>query len=201
MYFSCNVSFASLPLFVPTIIYEIGAFTELESNGLSAPPYLLLFFVMISCAILSDKLKKRGPFVGGAAIVAAVGFILLGTTTGAAPRYLGIFLAVNIFASVTALLPWITNSFEDESTRAAGFGIFATLGQSGPVLGTNIFPYSDAPCYRKGSWISWLFCLLIAALSFVYTLLLRRENRKLDKIWDEERRDRDASEKGFRYSY
>lgn len=38
-YFGCNVCFASLPLFIPTIISEMGVFTQIQSNGLSAPPY------------------------------------------------------------------------------------------------------------------------------------------------------------------
>ncbi|TQS31959.1 hypothetical protein Golomagni_07744, partial [Golovinomyces magnicellulatus] len=42
MYFSCNVSFASLPVFLPTILNDMG-FSGLEAQGLSAPPYFLSF--------------------------------------------------------------------------------------------------------------------------------------------------------------
>lgn len=86
MYFSCNVSFASLPLFVPTIISEMGTFTTIQSNGLSAPPYLLCFFVIIILCYLSDKFRMRGPFSAAAAFVAALGFILQATTTSVASR-------------------------------------------------------------------------------------------------------------------
>lgn len=186
---------------MPTIISQIGTFSTIQSNGLSAPPYLLVFFTMITCAYFSDKVKMRGPFVGGAGIVAAIGFILLATTTGAAPRYIGVFLAINIFAAVATLLPWIANSFENESKRAGGWGIASTLAQCGPLLGTNVFPASEGPYYKKGSWISCAFCLLVAVLSLVYSLLLHRENKRLDKIWAEENRNGTTeTEKGFRYS-
>lgn len=48
IYFCINVCFASLPLFVPTIISEMGAFTSIQSNGLSAPPYLLCWIMIVS---------------------------------------------------------------------------------------------------------------------------------------------------------
>lgn len=46
MYFSCNVSFASLPVFLPTILEEMG-FTRVTAQGLTAPPYFLSFLVTI----------------------------------------------------------------------------------------------------------------------------------------------------------
>lgn len=50
MYFSCNVSFSSLPVFLPTIVEEMG-FTSVTAQGLSAPPYFVSFLVTIGeCA-------------------------------------------------------------------------------------------------------------------------------------------------------
>ena len=69
-----NVSFASLPLFVPTIISDIGVFTTAQSNGLSAPPYLLCFFMILLLTWVSDRLRMRGPVSAFAALVAAIGF-------------------------------------------------------------------------------------------------------------------------------
>ncbi|KFZ19455.1 hypothetical protein V501_00657 [Pseudogymnoascus sp. VKM F-4519 (FW-2642)] len=181
MYFSCNVCFASLPLFVPTIIAEMGSFTRVQSNGLSAPPYLLTFFTIILVAFLSDKFRMRGPFCAGAACVAAVGFILLATTKSTPPRYFGVFLAVNIFVSVAMLLTWTSNLHASQSKRAGGYVILATVGQCGPLLGTNIFPKSEGPYYRKGMWISCAFCLLVALLATSLSLILIRKNRKMDK--------------------
>jgi hypothetical protein len=47
-------------------------------------------------------------------------------------------------------------------------------------LGTNIFPPSDAPFYRKGMWISCGACLLVFFLSVLQTYLLWRENKRRD---------------------
>ena len=130
-----NVSFASLPLFVPTIISEMGAFTRIQSQGLSAPPYILCFLTIISFCWLSDKFQMRGPFCALAATLAGVGFIINATTTTTGPRYFSIFLSVEIFASVALLLAWVSNIHATESRRAGGYTVLATVGQCGPLLG------------------------------------------------------------------
>ncbi|KAI8624144.1 MFS general substrate transporter [Xylariaceae sp. FL1651] len=186
MYFGCNVSFASLPLFVPTIIAEIGSFSRIQANGLSAPPYLLNFILIIIFSFISDRVRMRGPFVCLFSIIAAIGFLLLATTEAAAPRYLGVYFAITIFISVAILLPWVSNTHSTESKRAGGFAIFATFGQAGPLVGTNIFPSSEAPYYRKGSWVSFSFCLLVAVTSAIFSLLLHLENRRQDKEAEED---------------
>ena len=135
MYFSCNVSFASLPLFVPTIISEMGDFTSVQANGLSAPPYLFCFFYIIFITWLSDRLKMRGPFVALSAGLAAIGFIINASTTAVGSRYFGVFLSILVFASVALLLAWTANIHATESKRAGGYTILATLGQCGPLVG------------------------------------------------------------------
>ena len=181
MYFSINVSFASLPLFVPTIISDLGAFTKIQSNGLSAPPYILCFFVIIGVTFASDHFKMRGPFNCVMALIAAIGFLMLATTDNVAPRYAGVFLAVLVFTCVAVTLAWTANLHSTESKRAGGMTILATIGQCGPLLGTNVFPKSEKPYYRKGMWISASFCLFIAFLSVCLSLILIRENKRMER--------------------
>ena len=176
-----NVSFASLPLFVRTIISELGAFSNVQSNGLSSPPYVLCFFAILTVTILSDRFKVRGPFNAGAAMVAAVGFIMLATTDAVATRYAGVLLAVIVFCCVPVTLAWTANLHSTESKRAGGMTILATIGQFGPLLGTNVFPESEKPYYRKGMWISASFCLFIAFLSLCLSLILIRENKQMER--------------------
>ncbi|RMZ91299.1 hypothetical protein DV736_g1452, partial [Chaetothyriales sp. CBS 134916] len=181
MYFSINVSFASLPLFVPTIISQMGSFTPVTANGLSAPPYALCFLVILAITFASDHYKVRGPFNAGASLVAAIGFIMLATTDGVAPRYIGVYLAVLVFSCVAVTLSWTANLHATESKRAGGMTILQTIGQCGPLLGTNVFPESEKPYFRKGMWISASFCLFIAFLSASLSLLLIYENRQMER--------------------
>ena len=138
MYFGYNVSFASLPLFVPTIISQIGHFTQVQANGLSSPPYLLCFFTILLVTWLSDRFTLRGPFIVLCSWTAAIGFLLQATTKDVAPRYIGVFLSIQIFICVPLTLAWVANIHQTESKRAGGNVILATLGQLGPLLGTNL---------------------------------------------------------------
>ncbi|KAI9053127.1 hypothetical protein LZ554_003394 [Drepanopeziza brunnea f. sp. 'monogermtubi'] len=63
MYFSCNVPFASLPVFLPTILAEMG-FSKVNAQGLSAPPYFLAFLLVVLTTRVADKTSQRGssPF-------------------------------------------------------------------------------------------------------------------------------------------
>lgn len=142
MYFGFNVSYASLPLFVPTIISQMGSFTKVQSNGLSAPPYALTFFTMLLVCWLSDRFVLKGPFIVLVSLIAAIGFILQATTTGVVTRYIGVFLTVQIFIGVPLILSWVASIHSTESKRAGGSAIMYTIGQCGPLLGTN----GEIPC-------------------------------------------------------
>lgn len=181
MYFGYNVSFASLPLFLPTIISEIGTFSKVQSNGLSAPPYLLVFFTIIAITFLSDRFGMRGPFILLCSWIAGIGFILQATTSTAVPRYVGTFLAVQIFVCVPLTLAWVANIHQTESKRAGGNVILATVGQCGPLLGVNLFPTSEAPRFHKGLWVSAAMCLFVGCLAVLLSTILIFENRKMER--------------------
>lgn len=123
----------------------------------------------------------RGPFVVLTSMIAAVGFIINATTETSAPRYASTFLSVIIFASVALLLAWTANINATESKRGGAYAIIYTIGQCGPVLGTNVFPSSDEPLYRKGMWISAAMCLMVAGVATCLICLLVWENKKKDQ--------------------
>ena len=137
--------------------------------------------MIITLTFLSDRIGVRGPFCAGASLTAAIGFILSASVQSGPVRYFATFLSVQVFCCVALTLAWVANIASTESKRAGAYTMLAVIGQCGPLLGTNVFPSSDAPYYRKGMWISASFCLLITVLSVTLSLALIRENRKLAK--------------------
>ena len=164
--------------------------------------------IIIFC-YLSDKTGVRGPYCGGAALVAAIGFILSATVTSGPVRYFATFLSVQVFCCVALTLAWVANIHATESKRAGAYTLLATIGQCGPLLGTNVFPSSQKPFYRPGMWISASFCLFIFVLSTTLSLILIRENRKIAREEAEAGTSQDGKvdqtlqvremEPGFRY--
>lgn len=115
MYFSCNVSFSSLPVFLPTILKEMG-FTAINAQGLTAPPFFASFLVTIATTWVADRTQQRGVMIMCLSVVGGVGYILCATCKIVGVRYFGVFLAAcGVFPSVANILPWVLS--ESSSSR------------------------------------------------------------------------------------
>lgn len=126
-------------------------FTAINAQGLSAPPYLLSFFVCIGTTWVADRTRQRGLMIIVLSLVGGVGYILLAVSTNVAVRYAGVFLAAGgVFPAISNILPWTLNNQGSDSKRGAGITLLNIIGQCGPLLGTRMFPTSDAPYYVKG---------------------------------------------------
>lgn len=183
MMFSCNVAFGSIPVFLPTIVRDMG-FENITAQGLTAPPYLVAFFVVIATAYYSDRLQSRSLFIIAHALLAAVGYstiAILGylKSSYTLVRYLALYPAIaGFFSSVTVIITWTINNQESDSKKGTGMAILNVIGQFGPLVGTSIFPDEEGPWYVKGLTICAVFMVVVAILAGVLRWVLIRENRK-----------------------
>lgn len=181
MYFSCNVSFASLPVFLPAILGAMG-FSDSSRQGLTAPPYFASFLICIATTWLSDRLRQRGLTIAVLSLVAGVGYVLLATVESVAVRYLGVFLAAGgVFPAIANILPWVLNNQGTDTKRGVGIAVLNLVGQCGPVLGTRLFPAADKPFFVKGMAVCAAFMFFNAALAGGLRWHLKRMNRRLDE--------------------
>ncbi|RAL17265.1 putative MFS transporter [Aspergillus homomorphus CBS 101889] len=181
MYFSCNVSFSSLPVFLPTILEDMG-FTSINAQGLTAPPFFASFLVTIATTWIADRIQQRGLVIACASLVGAVGYVLLAVCDSVGVRYLGVFLAaIGVFPSIANILPWALNNQGSDSRRGMGIVILNVIGQCGPFLGTNVFPSGDSPRFTRGLSICAAFMFFNTILALSLRVLLAWENRRLDK--------------------
>jgi hypothetical protein len=217
MYFSCNVSFSSLPVFLPTILEEMG-FESITAQGLSAPPYFLSFLITIGSAWIADKTQQRGLTIIILSIVGGVGYIMLAVAKSTGARYAGVFLAASgVFPCIANILPWVTNNQGNDDRRGAAFVLLNFIGQCGPLLGSfpaRLFPntlilfanfdllgtrvYNTPPFYVKGQSICAAFMFFNGLLALFLRTYLAYQNRKLDKQYGtiEEQKTRIASTEG-----
>ncbi|KAL4955533.1 major facilitator superfamily domain-containing protein [Aspergillus filifer] len=181
MYFSCNVSFSSLPVFLPTILEAMG-FESINAQGLTAPPFFVSFLLSIATTWFSDKVGQRGLTIIACSLVATVGYVLLAACTSVAVRYFGVFLAAaGVFPCISNILPWVLNNQGSDSRRGMGIVILNIIGQCGPFLGTNVFPDSDGPRFIRGQSICAAFMFFNAILALTLRCILVWENKRLDK--------------------
>ena len=182
MFFFTNMAFSSLPVFLPTIIHEMGH-TVLVSQALSAPPYLLSFIIVIFTAWLSDKLQNRSYFVIFHALLSAAGYAFLALAgklgLGIWWRYAGIYpAAIGFFSVITIIITWNINNEESESKQGAAFAMLQFIGQCGPLLGTRLYPAEDAPFYVSGMAVCAGAMVFVACLSVGLRIYLGWKNRR-----------------------
>ncbi|EXJ91379.1 retrograde regulation protein 2 [Capronia coronata CBS 617.96] len=181
MYFSCNVSYSSLPVFLPTILNEMG-FSAVSAQGLSAPPYFVSTILTVATCWIADRTQQRGWMIAFLSCIGGIGYILLATCTAVAPRYFGTFLcAAGVFPAIANILPWVVNNQGSDSRRGMGIVLLNLVGQCGPLLGTRIFPKGQAPRYVEGQSICAAFMFFNALLALTLRTLLVWENHKLDE--------------------
>lgn len=79
MYFFCNIAFSSLPVFLPTIINDLG-YSSTHAQALCVPPYIFAFIVVLLGTYLSDRFLSRSVPIITLCIMGALGYFILATT-------------------------------------------------------------------------------------------------------------------------
>lgn len=181
MYFSCNVAFASLPVFLPAILTGMG-FTSINAQGLTAPPYFLAFLVCLFTTWLADRLQQRGLILCVLSLVGCSGYVLLATCKPVGVRYVGVFLAAaGVFPAIANILSWQLLNQRSDTKRGTGIAIMNIIGQCGPLLGTRVFPAQTAPYYVMGMSICAGFMFFNACLTFGLRMYFKTMNDRWDR--------------------
>jgi len=196
MFFCCNVAFSSMPVFLPTIVNQMG-FSRLASQGLAAPPFLFAFFVVLVTAFLSDRIRSRSIPMIFHAILAMSGYIFLAIAGslhfGHILRYLAVFpICAGFFSAVTIVITWTVNNQQSDEGKGTGMAMLNVIGQMGPLLGTRLYPDNDAPYYVKGMSVCAVTMAMVAGLALTLRFVLMAENARRKSKWMEDRAEGEA---------
>ncbi|EEP75517.1 conserved hypothetical protein [Uncinocarpus reesii 1704] len=188
MFFSCNVAFSSLPVFLPTILNDMG-YSTLTSQALSAPPYLFAFIIVLLTASISDRNRSRSPFIILHAVISSLAYLIIALTglfhaylpepVHILIRYICIYpAAAGFFSAITLIITWTMDNQRAKEGKGTGMAILNVIGQCGPLVGTRLYPASDSPWYARGMALCSMFMVFVAILAFALRVLLQRENAR-----------------------
>ncbi|KAI0536474.1 MFS general substrate transporter [Xylaria digitata] len=181
MYFSGNVCYSILPVFLPTILNDMG-YTSINAQGLSAPPSFTAFLCALITTWVADKTQQRCFVLFVTSAVGGTGYIILATVETAGVRYFATFLAsAGVFSTIPNILALALNNQGSDTRRGTSLVLINSIGQTGPFLGTNIFPTRQSPRYIEGMSICAAFMFFSALLALIQRYLLVWENAKLDR--------------------
>lgn len=195
-----NIAYSSLPVFLPSILTQMGH-TPVASQALSVPPYLISFIAVLSVAKASDALQSRAYLIAACALSSALGYTFLALSHGlsnmlAGPgsqggsggkgvlnmaRYLAIYpAAAGFFCVVVLTIAWNVNNSRGRAHKGAGFALMQAIGQTGPLIGTRLYPKGDGPWFTGGMGICAAAMFGVAGLALGLRAHLARANRRAD---------------------
>ncbi|KAJ7890819.1 MFS general substrate transporter [Mycena leptocephala] len=171
------VSLYSFSLFLPTIVAGLG-YKGKSAQLHTVPPYVPATFLTVIVAILSDRLRWRGPFILICLPFAIAGYILAIAATTNAQRYGAVFLiAAGVYPSAPAILSILPNNGSGYYKRATTTALQLAVANSGGFIATNIYTTDQAPTYIRGHSIVLAFLILAWLLVAVNVWYCSRENK------------------------
>ena len=183
-YHTMSLPLYTLSLFLPTIIKQLG-YTAAEAQLMTIPPYAVATVLTVVIAVLSEKTKKRSPFMLFSTSISIIGYIILLTAPTKKPgvSYFGTILAAaGIYPSCAIALSWAAANVSGQSKRATATALTITIGNLGAVLGTQLYRPNTAPRWHLGHGfaLGYLVANLLVTGTLWFTLN-RENNRKLER--------------------
>lgn len=164
----------------PTIVQSLG-FETSKTYLLTAPPWILVTITGYVNSVHSDATMERWKHVIISPILAITGYIMGIATTSTAPRYVAMFLMLQVFTSYSLIFTWAATNFpRPPIKRAAAIAIMNT-GSNLPNVFTPFLFYGNQPRFFTG----FGFCIAMLALQLVVIVAIRfylaHLNRKMDR--------------------
>lgn len=182
--FGIDLTTFGLTVFLPIIITSLG-FTNVRAQLMTVPVYFLTAIVFFICAIWSDRIQLRSPFILGACLSTAVGISIVLGSEKHGVRYFGVFiLCMGIYVNAACNCLWLSGNNGNYFKRATALGINLFFGSGSGLVSGQIFLARDKPKYTLGLSLCLGFQVFAMIMTFIQFLLYRRANIKKQKIID-----------------
>ncbi|KAL5046519.1 hypothetical protein BDW71DRAFT_214576 [Aspergillus fruticulosus] len=191
MYWGITCPLYGISFFLPSIIRDLG-YTSSTAQLLTVPIYITAAAVAVAGAWLSDRYKKRSPFILFFMSLIAIGFIIvLASSDRGVPGvvYFGVFVAVvGIYPAFPGNVTWISVNLAGDYKRAAGMAMHIGLGNLAGAMASNFYRAQDAPKYALGHALELGFCVVGILAVLILRFSYKRVNKKRDGMdvsqWD-----------------
>ena len=163
-------------------------YTSAQSQLLTIPPYALATMFTVFWAVMSEKYKRRAPFILVTTTFTIIGYIILLTNESPTKRpgvsYVGTFFAaIGIYPSVALILSWPAINVSGQTKRATANAMQISIGNCGAVIGTQLYRPATAPRYILGHSVALGYsCMNLVVVATLWWVLSRENKRKEDHL-------------------
>ena len=129
----------TLTSFLPTIITGLG-YSAANAQLLTIVPYVVGFVTTMAAAVLSEKARRRAPFIILGDVVGIVGYIILLTSRWPGVSYAGtILVAAGVFPAIAVVVSWPGNNISGQTKRAVGQAFQLSIGNFAAIIGIQLY--------------------------------------------------------------
>ncbi|KAK8059021.1 hypothetical protein PG994_009469 [Apiospora phragmitis] len=121
-----------ISLFLPSIVNNLG-YKSSTAQLMTVPIYIVAAVLAVIVAYVSDRIRKRSPFVIFFLLMMVVGFAILRHLFG-----------------VPGNIAWLSNNLAGSYKRSAGMAIQIGVGNLGGAMASNFYRQKDSPHYALG---------------------------------------------------
>lgn len=189
---------------MPSILRNGLGFSQLESQYLTVPVYLLGGISFFTAGKLGDKFGWRGTPLGILDTFAVIGYALLATVESNAVRYFACYLiAIPLYCGPGLNETWIINNTAPHYRRATALGLSQAVGNVAGVVAPQV--YSKSP-YLMGHWSSFacaVICMILISIQIIYFKTRNNEKAKIASgaIPDDRKSQEGEDNLEFKYRY
>lgn len=137
----------------------------------------------LTVAVLSEKTRRRAPFIMGSSALACIGYIILLSQDQAGVSYFGTILAAaGIYPSVAIVLSWPANNVSGQTKRCIANALQISIGNCGAVIGTQLYRDNTSPRFFLGHGFALGYLVANIVVVSVLWQVLRRENAEKERV-------------------
>ncbi|TIC18759.1 MFS general substrate transporter [Wallemia mellicola] len=181
-YFLLAMGLNAFSYFGPTIISNLG-YQGVQAQLLTVPPNAFATLVIILNSFLSDKLKHRPGFILIGISMVFIGYLVLAVESSLIGRMAAVFLIASTNAAVMPFLAYRLETVKFRNATATGLASSGTIAISNcsGIAAPFLFPSSDGPEYKMGSWtLVGMFALSALVTIFLWFRFGNGANDKLE---------------------
>ncbi|KAM0120152.1 hypothetical protein ACP6JC_003185 [Aspergillus fumigatus] len=186
----CSLLSQTFQYFFPTIVKTLG-YGSIETLLITAPVWVATFLVSLLVTWTSGRTNDRSWHIVGLMSVSAVGCIICTATTNIGAR-----MPMGAVSAYQIIIAWVANSFPRPLVkRSAAIATANMIGNTATIYGSYMWPSSSGPRYVPGGSATAVVAVLVALLASVIRMVHVRMNKRLE----EQERDHEVDNPGFRY--
>ncbi|KAG9076852.1 hypothetical protein FRC06_009246 [Ceratobasidium sp. 370] len=170
--FGCDTMLYGFSTFLPTIIQQLGRWTNTQTQLLTVPCYALGAATYLTVTKLSDRFQVRDWFAVAGGLISVLGYIILLVPASSGAHYLGcFFIAMGLYVLVGIPLSWLPNNIPRYGKRTSATGFQLTIGNASGVMAPFLYATNEKSRYIRGHALMW------DTHQFVYSSLNARRGR------------------------